>query len=102
MLRRIGIDLRAVRKDRNGREMPAAALAFIAEVSLISILRMLKRRKFRPCKVTKKPGLTPAIKEARYQMALRFKDWTLEDWKNVIFSDETSVILGYQRGKVRV
>lgn len=28
--------------------------------------------------------------------------WTLEDWKNVIFSDETSVVIGQRRGAVRI
>ncbi|KAF7501992.1 hypothetical protein GJ744_001743, partial [Endocarpon pusillum] len=27
---------------------------------------------------------------------------TLEDWKNVIWSDETSVILGQRRGGIRL
>jgi hypothetical protein len=49
-----------------------------------------------------KPGLTPAMREARLQFCLRHKDWTLEDWKNVIWSDETLVVLGSRRGKVRV
>ena len=40
--------------------------------------------------------------EARYQFALRYQDWTLEDWKRVIWSDETSVCLGSKRGAVRV
>ena len=33
---------------------------------------------------------------------MRHKDWTLEDWKNVIWSDETSVVIGMRRGSVRV
>ena len=33
----------------------------------------------------------------------RYKDWTLEDWKNVIWTDETSVVLNARRGgRVRV
>ncbi len=42
------------------------------------------------------------MKAARLQFALEHKDWTLEDWKNVIWSDETSVILGHRRGGLRV
>jgi len=30
------------------------------------------------------------------------QDWSLEDWKKVVWSDETSVILGHRRGGVRV
>ena len=40
--------------------------------------------------------------KARYEFVLKYKDWTLEDWKKVIWTDETSVCLGVQRGKVRV
>ena len=38
----------------------------------------------------------------RLKWCLDHKDWTLEDWKNVIWSDETSVTMGGQRGHVRV
>ncbi len=41
------------------------------------------------------------MKEARYQFALRYRHWTLEDWKNVIWSDETSVVLNSRRGRIR-
>ncbi|OJJ79518.1 uncharacterized protein ASPGLDRAFT_1040611 [Aspergillus glaucus CBS 516.65] len=33
---------------------------------------------------------------------LAHKDWTLEDWKNVIFTDETSVALSHRRGGIRI
>ena len=45
-----------------------------------------------------KPNLTPAMKEARLAFAVKYKDWTIEDWKRVIWTDETSVVLGQQRG----
>jgi hypothetical protein len=53
-------------------------------------------------KRTVKPGLTDEAKKARLAWCLERKDWSLEDWKNVIFSDETSVVLGGVRGKRRV
>lgn len=36
------------------------------------------------------------------QWCLDHENWTLEDWKNVIWSDETSVTWGGQRGRIRV
>jgi hypothetical protein len=39
------------------------------------------------------------MKEAWLQFCLWYKDWTLQDWKNVIWSDETSVVLGARRGR---
>lgn len=49
-----------------------------------------------------KPGLTQEMQEARLQFALAHKDWKLEDWKNVIWTDETSVVLGHRRGGTRI
>jgi hypothetical protein len=42
------------------------------------------------------------MKKKRLEWCLLYKDWTLEDWKRVIFIDETSVQLGGIRGKRRV
>jgi len=67
-----------------------------------SVHRALRRRGYKPLKPTKKPGLTEANKVARLKWCLEHQDWTLEDWKNVIWSDETSVTWGGQRGRIRV
>ena len=37
----------------------------------------------------KKPRLTDQHKKARYQWAKKYSTWTIEDWKNVIWSDES-------------
>ena len=42
------------------------------------------------------------MQKARYVFVQTVKDWTLEDWKQVIWTDETSIILGHRRGGVRV
>jgi len=44
--------------------------------------------------VTEKPGLRPENMEARLAWAQRYKDWTIEDWKRVIWSDESSIWIG--------
>ena len=93
--------LEAIRKDRYGREKTSFMLAREQGLSSSTVLRVLRRNGFRPCKTTKKPSLTEAMKEARYQFALRYKDWTVEDWKKVIWSDETSVVLNSRRGRIR-
>jgi Transposase/DDE superfamily endonuclease len=41
-----------------------------------------------------KPGLHPENVAARLEWALRYKDWTIEDWKRVIWSDESSLWVG--------
>ncbi len=94
--------LAAVRKDRYGREKTSFMLGAEQGISSTTVLRVLRRNNFRSCKTTKKPSLTEAMMEARYQFALRYKDWTVEQWKDVIWSDETSVILNSRRGRVRV
>jgi hypothetical protein len=42
------------------------------------------------------------MKAARLEWALVHKDWTLEDWKKVIWTDETSVLLSHRRGGYRI
>ena len=61
----------------------------------------MKMNNMHKVKTTKKSGLLPSMREARLAFCLRYKNWTLEDWKNVIWSGETSVILGERRGSQR-
>ena len=42
----------------------------------------------------KKPGLCPENVEARLCWALEHVNWNLEDWKHVIWSDESSIWVG--------
>src|SRR5580692_1396246 len=42
------------------------------------------------------------MKKARLQFALDHQNWTLEDWKRVIWSDETSIVIGFRRGGYKV
>ena len=91
--------LNNVRHDRNSRKKSSAVLGYKHGVSSATILNVLRRNNFRSCKTTIKPGLDSAMKEARLQFCLRYRHWTLDDWKNVIWSDETSVVLGSRRGR---
>jgi transposase len=71
-------------------------------ISARTIWNVLKSLGYGCYKPTYKPGLTKEAKAARLAWCLEHKDWTLEDWKNVIWSDETSVTMGGQRGRIRV
>jgi len=62
----------------------------------------LRAAGYRKTKPTRKPGLTQEMRSARLKWALEHKDWTLEDWKNVIWTDETSVVINHRRGGYRV
>ena len=41
-----------------------------------------------------KPGLQSVNVVKRLQWAERYKDWTVEDWKCIIWSDESSIWIG--------
>ncbi|KAI1005657.1 hypothetical protein K3495_g2559 [Podosphaera aphanis] len=42
-------------------------------------------------KKAKKPALTSRHRKARLNFAQKHKEWTIEDWKKVIWSDETKI-----------
>ena len=71
-------------------------------VSPSIVYRVLKEHGYRVYKRTIKPGLTKEQMKERLKWCLEHEHWTLEDWKNVIFTDETSVQMGAVRGKRRV
>ena len=91
--------LNNVVQDRNSREKSSAMIGFNHKLSSTTMLRTLKQNRFRPCKSTKKPGLDSIMKEARLQFCLRYQHWAIDDWKNVIWTGETSIILGSRRGR---
>ncbi|KAI7978398.1 hypothetical protein EIK77_007679 [Talaromyces pinophilus] len=92
----------SITKDRAGREKSAEYLAYEAGISESSVLRLLKSKSFKKFKPTMKPGLTEEMKQARLAFALKHQHWTLEDFMNIIWTDETSVVLGHRRGSNRV
>lgn len=96
-----------VRLDRYGREKSCTDLTgelshagFI--ISSITVWRVLKGAGFKKTKPTRKPGLTQKMKDERLKFCLDHKDWTIEDWKNVIWSDETAIVLLHRRGGYRI
>lgn len=88
-------------EDRNGREKSSEVLAYESGISTSSTLRILHKNGFGSVKPTRKPGLNREQRKARLEFCLAHQHWTLEDWKNVIWSDETSVILT-RRGSQRL
>ena len=71
------------------------------QVAATTVLRLLTSAGFKKLKPIRKPGLTLIMKAARLDFCLRHAHWTLEMWKDVIWTDETSVTLS-QRGTIRV
>jgi transposase len=58
-----------------------------------TVRRSLQKAGLKAVHKQKKPLLSPKHKKARMDFALITKDWTLEDWKKVIWSDETKINL---------
>jgi hypothetical protein len=94
--------LNLVRQNRSTRQYSSEYLAYQCEISGTSVCKIMKANNLYKVKITKKPGLTPSMKEARLQFCLRYQNWTLEDWKAVIWSDKTSVVLRERRGSQRI
>ena len=95
--------LSKVRTDCYGREKTCTQIA--AEVGGISdttVWRILQASGLKKTKPTHKPGLTEAMKKAHLQFALDHQGWTLDDWKRIIWSDKTSVVIGFRRGGYKV
>jgi len=67
-----------------------------------TVWKILKAEGYNQCKLTVKPGLQDLNKKERLAWCLEREHWTLEQWRDVIFSDETSVQLAAVRGKRRV
>jgi hypothetical protein len=67
-----------------------------------TIEEKLRARGLRRWKSTKKIGLTDIQKAQRYEIVLSRKDWGLEEWRRVIFSDEASIIVSEKRGQQKI
>lgn len=96
-----------VTQNRNTREQTLGEISLAIKdkghkISPTSLQRVLKKYNFRPCKQTRKPALDERMMELRLNFCLKYKDWTLEDWKNIIQTDKTSVVLNSRRGRVRI
>jgi Transposase len=92
----------SVKLDRAGREKSSEVLAYNHTIGCLSALRILYSHGLSKVKPTRKPGLNAVQRASRLGFCLDHKDWTIEDWKRVIWSDETSVILDHRRGAVRL
>lgn len=60
-------------------------------VSPSTVRRALKNVGMKAAVKQKKPRLLPRHRKARLDWAVAHKDWTLEDWKRVVWSDETKI-----------
>ena len=71
----------------------AAALKESLNLSITSqsVRNPLKEAGLKARKRVKKPALSLRHKRDRLNFAMKYKEWTVEDWKKVIWSDETKI-----------
>ena len=91
--------LKIISKNSTTHQYSLEEISKICGVSAISVWRCLKKRGFRWVKLTTKPALTKDMKKARLKFCLKYRHF---DWRNIIWTDETSVVLGHRRGRRRV
>jgi len=91
-----------VTKDRYGREKTSQMIADEVSLSASTVQRVLRSQGYHKTKPTRKPGLTEEQKRRRLDLCLWLKEQPEEWWHRLIWTDETSVILGQRRGGYRI
>src|SRR5229473_1992456 len=61
------------------------------QVSPQTVRNVLKKHAFKAVTKKKKPLLSAMHRKKCLAFALKYKEWTVEDWKRVIWSDETKI-----------
>jgi transposase len=86
-------DRRLVRMSLGDRHLNSRQLQHLwgANVSTKTVSRRLRSAGLFARRPWKKPLLTVAMRQKRLAWARKHKNWTVEQWQNVIFSDETKV-----------
>ena len=79
----------------------------ITNLSGLPISRYTARRRLKEVDLQsryakRKPFLSAKHKQVRLEWALRYKDWTAEDWMKVIWSDEALIRIGHDSRRHRV
>jgi hypothetical protein len=60
-------------------------------VSSETVRRVLRKNSFKAVVKKKKPLLSARHRQRRLAFALKYRNWTVEDWKRVVWSDETKI-----------
>ena len=71
-------------------------------ISLTTLRNALRKNGFYSCRPSKKPFLSLRHKKTRREWVDDKMNWTLDDWKKVIWSDESRFALRHNDGGVRV
>ena len=49
-----------------------------------------------------KPGITPSQERNRLQWCYEHLDWSIKDWSNIIFSDESNYKVLYRKNRIYI
>jgi transposase len=60
------------------------------DISVYTIRRALRKVGLRSCIARRKPLISEKNKKKRLQWALEHQDWTIQDWKCVVWTDEST------------
>ncbi|GBM12664.1 hypothetical protein AVEN_46151-1 [Araneus ventricosus] len=67
-----------------------------------TIRRKLKGMEPNSCRPTRKPFVSAINREKRLQFAKQHKDWTAEQWGNVMWSDDSRFSLFQNDGRTKI
>jgi transposase len=95
------VSLDAYAREKSCEDIAEELLDVGVKLSPMSVWRMLRQARFKKVKPTKKAGLSEKMRQARLAFARKYENWTIEDWKRVIWTDETAVTL-CRRGSFRI
>jgi transposase len=60
-------------------------------ISSYTVCQVLKKHSFKAITKKKKPALEPRHMKKCLAFAFKYQEWTVDDWKRVIWSDETKI-----------
>ncbi|CAG8791104.1 17287_t:CDS:1, partial [Racocetra fulgida] len=96
--------IRKVKSNPSMRRMTKRSLAAEFQsppIAPSTLVKTLKKNGFKSYIARKKPFLTKKAQRERYNWAKEHKNWTKEDWRRVLWTDESSVSTD-SNGKIRV
>ena len=88
-----------IKKSKETRQSPPNGIikALGLSVGHTTVITAIHELGYRRCVARRRPLLKKIDYKCRLEFARAHKDWTVEDWKRVIFTDEMSVKIGDQR-----